>query len=120
MRPVLVTEFPATQAALAETGPDAEGATVAYRFELFWKAVEIANGYQELTDADELAGRIRLNNVQRERRGLPGIPADDKLLAALPAMPAGAGVALGVDRLLMAMLDKDDLDAVLAFSSARL
>lgn len=118
--PVFVTDYPATQAALARTGSDADGAVVARRFELFWRGTEIANGYRELTDAAELRRRIEDNNAMRERRGLPRMDADEKLLAALPHIPECAGVALGVDRLLMLMLGKGNLDEVLAFSESRL
>ena len=118
--PVVVRDYPASQAALAEIGEDDEGTRVALRFECLWQGVELANGYLELRDAGELQGRMAENNRLRHARGLPEIEADGKLLAALPHMPACCGVALGVDRLLMLLTGKQQLDQVMAFSDQRL
>lgn len=118
--PVLIFEYPASQAALASTGTDGDGDAVALRFECLWQGVELANGYYELRDADELRQRMQINNALRRARGLPEIPPDEKLLAALPNMPSCSGVALGVDRLLMLLMDRHSLDEVLPFADRRL
>lgn len=118
--PVLIFDYPASQAALACTGTDEDGDTVSFRFECLWKGVELANGYHELTDADELRQRIQDNNTVRRARGLPEIAPDEKLLEALPDMPSCSGVALGVDRLLMLLMDRQSLDEVLTFADRRL
>ncbi len=116
----MVKDFPAGQAALARVSADAEGCQVADRFELFMGGMEIANGYFELTDEDELRRRFENDNAGRRERGLPTIPLDEKLLAATGAMPSCSGVALGMDRLLMFLTGKEHLDEVIAFGDGRL
>lgn len=118
--PVVVREYPATQAALACIGEDVDGDQVSFRFECLWQGVELANGYLELRDADELYRRMSDNRDMRRARGLPEIEPDLKLLAALPNLPPCSGVAMGVDRLLMLLMGRKNLDAVLAFSDRRL
>lgn len=118
--PGIVMEYPASQAALAVVAEDEQGERVALRFECIWQGVELANGYYELRDADELARRMAENNDQRAARGLPRVLPDEKLLAALPQMPACSGVALGIDRLLMLLLGRKRLEDVITFSDARL
>lgn len=111
-----VHDYPASQAALARTRADTDGERVAERFELYVGNLELANGYNELTDAAEQQGRFQADNAERERRGLEPLPWDRHLVMALESgLPACSGVALGVDRLLMAMLDADDIRQVLAF-----
>ncbi|MEX0943046.1 MAG: EF-P lysine aminoacylase EpmA [Pseudomonadales bacterium] len=117
--PVVVFDYPASQAALA-TIADVGGEPVARRFEFVWQGVELANGYDELRDAGELSKRFVANNEGRKTRGMPIIEADTRLLAALDALPACAGVAVGVDRLLMLVLGKDTIDEVLSFSDQRI
>lgn len=113
-RPCLVYDFPACQAALARIRPGQ--VPVAERFELFINGIEIANGYNELRDYSEQESRFRQENRRRRERGLPAVAADVRLLAALAAgLPACAGVALGVDRLLMALTGAEGIDDVLAF-----
>ena len=93
-----------------------EDALVAERFELFFDGIELANGFSELTDAGEQRARFERDNAARAARGLQQYPLDEQLLAALGAgMPDCAGVAIGLDRLLMVLLDLDDLDQVLTF-----
>jgi len=112
-----VTDYPASQAALARLNPD--GRTAA-RFEVFLHGIELANGFQELSDADEQAGRFEADNCQRRRCGLPGIKIDRRLLGALQhGLPDCAGVAVGLDRVLMLRLQIDDIDGVLSFSLQR-
>jgi elongation factor P--(R)-beta-lysine ligase len=110
----LVSDWPAAQAALAELCDD--GMT-ARRFEVYWRGVELANGYQELRDAGEQAQRHALDNAARRSRGMAPRTPDPLLAAALRAgLPACSGVAMGLDRLLMLQLDTESLDAVLSFS----
>ena len=115
---VFVEQFPAAQAALAQTYADAHGNQVAARFELYINGVEIANGYQEELSADVLAARFLENLELRKSRGqnLPLI--DENFLAAISAgMPACAGVALGFDRLLMAIGGEKNIAKVISFSN---
>ena len=80
----------------------------------------LANGYQELTDAAEQRRRFEYENAQREIRGEPVYKMDKHLLAALThGMPECSGVALGVDRLLMAICGAESLDEVVAFPFSR-
>ena len=116
----VVTDFPASQAALARTHRDARGHLVAARFELFMRGLEIANGYDELCDAAELRGRFDADNAERLDRGLESMPVDERLLAAMAhGLPECSGVALGVDRLLMVVLGKQRIDEVIAFGAER-
>jgi len=113
-----VYDFPVAQAALARVRQDSP--PVAERFELYLGGTELANGYQELTDASEQARRFDADNAERERRGQPAYPADRHLLQALEhGLPECAGVALGVDRLLMAIVDAASISEVTAFPHSR-
>jgi lysyl-tRNA synthetase class 2 len=112
--PVFVFDYPATQAALARLSVD--DPRVAQRFELFWGDLELANGFGELTDSAEQRARFERDNARRRAGGAPEVPIDERLLAALEAgLPQCAGVALGVDRLLMVALGADSIDQVLTF-----
>lgn len=114
----VVLEYPASQAALARRHQDVDGEWVASRFELYLNGIELANGYHELTDAAEQRARFSEDNAERRRLGLPEVDIDEHLLAALEhGMPEGAGVALGVDRLIQLALGKTRLEDVLAFST---
>ena len=117
----VVTDYPAEQAALARHHIDPEdGAIVAGRFELYWQGVELANGYDELTDAEEQRKRLEADNVQRCSMGRPEVAVDEALVAALAhGMPAGAGVALGLDRLIMLAYGASNLADVVAFPVER-
>ena len=118
-RLLVVHDYPASQCALARVRDDADGLPVAERFELYLGPLELANGYHELTDATEQSQRFGRDLQRRAARGDAQPPADARLLAALAhGMPACAGVALGVDRLLMAMLGSDRIADVLAFGFA--
>jgi lysyl-tRNA synthetase class 2 len=113
-----VYDYPASQAALARVRPGPPA--VAERFELYLGRVELANGFHELSDAAEQRARFTAEQAEREAMGLPAVPMDENLLAALEAgMPDCAGVALGVDRLLMWLSGADHIDQVLAFPFAR-
>lgn len=115
-----IYDYPATQAALARIVPDETGQPVARRFEAFLNGMELANGYWELTDAREQARRFAADRARRKALGLPDIAADERLLAAMEkGLPDCAGVALGVDRLLMQMLGASHIEQVLTFPSTR-
>jgi len=117
---VFVHDYPASQCALAKVIPDENGQRVARRFEVFVNGTELANGYWELTDADEQRRRFESDNQQRNAMKLKPVPMDERLLAAMEeGMADCAGVALGVDRLLMVMLGKNSLDEVMGFSAER-
>lgn len=116
-RLLFVTDYPATQAALARVNPD--GRTAA-RFEAFYRGVELANGYRELADADEQAARFEADNCQRRSLRRRPVRVDRHLLEALEAgLPDCCGVAVGLDRALMLRLGATDLDAVIGFSFER-
>jgi lysyl-tRNA synthetase class 2 len=111
-------DYPASQCALARIRND--DPPVAERFELYLGPLELANGYHELLDAVEQRARFERDAAVRQGRGQVAPPIDDALLAALAqGLPACAGVALGVDRLLMAMADTDRIAGVLAFEFGR-
>ncbi|KAF1725820.1 EF-P lysine aminoacylase EpmA [Pseudoxanthomonas japonensis] len=115
----VVHDYPASQSALARV-IERDGVPVAERFELYLGPLELANGYHELTDAVEQRTRFERDVDVRHARGDAAPPIDEGLLAALgQGMPACAGVALGVDRLLMAMLDTPRIADVLAFDFVR-
>ena len=112
-----VTDYPASQAALARLNPDR---VTARRFELFHRGVELANGFDELTDPDEQAQRFEADIAARRRLGQRALPADRRFLAALRhGLPGCVGVAMGLDRLLMLQLGLADIDAALAFALPR-
>jgi len=117
-RPVIVYDYPAGQAALARVRPD--DPPVAERFELFAAAMELANGYHELLDADELRRRNTEVNRLREADGKRRLPESSRLLAAMDAgLPASTGVALGFDRVVMLAAGAKRLDEVIAFPFER-
>jgi len=115
---LVLTDYPASQCMLAQITARG-GIEVAERFELFLGPLELANGYHELRDADEQRRRFERDLATRCHRGHILPPLDEAFLAALPDLPNCAGVALGVDRLLMAMLDTPRIADVLAFEFAR-
>ena len=117
---VFIHSYPASMAALAQVRDDEQGRRVAARFELFVDGVELANGYHELTDAAEQARRLQADQQQRAALGLPQRPLEQRLVDALEAgLPECAGVALGVDRLVMLALGVDSLDQVVSFMHER-
>lgn len=115
-RMTVVHDWPASQAALARVRPGTP--PLAERFELYLGAVELANGYHELNDVDEQRARFVRDHAVRQARGALLPPLDQRLLDALPALPDCAGVAVGVDRLLMAMNRTARIADVLAFDFA--
>lgn len=118
--PVIVFDFPASQAQLAKVYQNQSGRTVAARFEVYAGGLELANGYDECQDADELRRRFENDNQQRQAESKPIMPVDAHLLAAMTAgLPACTGVALGVDRLLLLMTGKQRLSDVISFGFER-
>ena len=114
----IVHEYPPEQAALARIRQGDRD--VAERFEVFLGRQDLANGYQELTDPDEQLARFERENRLRRTRGQEAVPVDSALIDAMRAgLPECSGVALGVDRLLMSLLNLDHIDAVLTFSADR-
>lgn len=112
-----IYDYPASQAALARVRPGAP--PVAERFELYWGHLELANGFHELSDAAEQRHRFEQDVITRQAEGR-GVPMDENLLQALEAgLPGCAGVALGLDRLLMAISGAGHIDQVLAFPYSR-
>jgi lysyl-tRNA synthetase class 2 len=115
-----VVGYPGSQCALAQVREGEDGVAVAERFELYLGNVELANGYHELLDPAEQGARFARDGAVRHERGVEAPAVDARLLDALAAgMPACAGVALGVDRLLMGMLRTTRIADVLAFDFAR-
>lgn len=116
--PAFVFDFPASQAALAKINPN--DARVADRFEVYFKGIELANGFHELDNPREQLARFEADNAKRIAMGLAPQPIDYHLIAALEAgLPACAGVALGIDRLIMLALGEDHIDKVTAFPFPR-
>jgi lysyl-tRNA synthetase class 2 len=117
---VFIHSYPASMAALAQVREDEQGRPVAARFELFVNGIELANGYHELTDAAEQTRRLQADQQQRAALGLPQRPLEQRLVQALEAgLPDCAGVALGVDRLVMLALGAEGLDQVVSFMHER-
>ena len=113
-----IRDYPPTQAALARVNPGPPA--VALRFELYLDGMELANGFDELTDVHEQSARFEADLEARRIAGLPQPPLDAVFLSALEAgLPSSSGVALGLDRLLMCALGADQIDEVLAFPVER-
>ncbi|VUD51668.1 Elongation factor P--(R)-beta-lysine ligase [Thalassocella blandensis] len=118
--PTFITDYTECQAALAKV-VNTGAYPVAKRFELFWKGVELANGYWELTDAKLQRERFVADNKMREAMGRPPIDIDEKFIESLEkGLPDCAGVALGVDRLMMCLFDENDISHVMPFPSKNL
>lgn len=113
---VFINDYPASQAALAKTYTDQNDVQKAKRFELYVNGLELANGYHELTDANEQKDRFEHQADARDRN-----QQDDKnFLQALEAgLPDCSGVAIGLDRILMLKLNKTDIQSVLSFDFSR-
>lgn len=116
--PCFVYHFPAEQASLARLNSD--DPRVAERFELYFKGIELANGFDELTNADEQLKRFEHDNALRLTHGKTAKSIDMRLIAALNAgLPQCSGVALGVDRLIMLALGASSIEEVIAFPLTR-
>lgn len=114
---VTVYDYPACQAALAQTYRDKKGRLVSRRFEVFLNNTELANGYFELTNAREQLQRFQQDNDLRQQANQPILPIDVKLDKAMQqGLPSCSGVALGVDRLLMQLANRHAVSEVIPFS----
>lgn len=114
--PEILFDYLASQASLAKTTVR-DGVEVAERFELYWKGIELANGYHELTDANELRSRLLDVNKARVADGRPALPLPESLLAAMErGLPDSTGCALGFDRLVMLSVGATSIAEVMAFS----
>jgi len=110
--PVVVYDFPVSQAALARVNGN-----VAERFEVYFRGVELANGFHELCDAEIQARRFKRDNEKRQEKGLSTVAIDMRFLAALDhGLPQCSGVALGIDRLIALALNKTSIREIMAFS----
>ncbi|HIF51244.1 MAG TPA: EF-P lysine aminoacylase GenX [Thiotrichaceae bacterium] len=114
-QPLIIYDYPQCMAALATIKP--EPPYIAERFELFIGGVEIANGFNELCDANEQQQRFETELKTRKDKGLLEFPIDINFLAALESgLPKTAGIAVGIDRLLMVLSGKDDIKEVITFT----
>lgn len=110
----IIDGFPSWQKALAQVDI-VEGVALARRFEIYFQGVELANGYDELTDAAEQAYRFDEENLNRKAHGKQVYPIDPRFLEALPHIPASVGVAVGFDRLMMLHLNRQQIQDILPF-----
>jgi len=116
--PQFIYNFPVEQASLAKVST--EDTRIAERFECYYQGIELANGFNELTDANEQLNRFNKDNQKRKNQELPVRPIDKNFIAALKqGLPQCAGVALGIDRLLMLALDVKKISEVQSFSIER-
>ena len=112
--PTIIYDYPASMAALAKLKPDNKD--IAQRFEIYIAGIELANGFTELTDPVEQRLRFKKEINLRQLRKKPSTPMPEKFLDALPHMPDTAGIALGIDRLIMLFTNSPSIDDVVAFT----
>jgi lysyl-tRNA synthetase class 2 len=117
-KPTFIYDYPAQRGALARL--KSEDKTVAERFELYMGGLELANGFSELVDEEEQRKRFHQENENRRILGKPIYPMPEKFLSELGDMPPSAGIALGIDRLVMVFLDAKSIDEVVAFTPEEL
>jgi lysyl-tRNA synthetase class 2 len=117
-KPTFIHDYPAERGALARL--KADDPAVAERFELYIGGLELANAFSELTDPREQRDRFLAEQEFRRASGKTIYPLPEKFLAELPAMPPSAGIALGIDRLVMVLLDAASIDEVVAFTPEEL
>ena len=117
-KPTILYDYPASLASLARLKP--ENPRFAERFEIYIAGIEIANGFSELTDPIEQRRRFEKERQERERLGKPTYPMAEKFLKSLAYMPEAAGMALGVDRLVMIFADRSKIDDVVCFTPEEL
>lgn len=114
--PLLVRGYPPSQAALSRLGADG----FADRFEVYWRGLEIANAFHELNDPGENEARFAIDAAKKASLGKPAVPRDETLVRAIHrGLPPSGGIALGVDRLFMALLGVEDIAATRAFPIVR-
>jgi lysyl-tRNA synthetase class 2 len=117
-RPVFLYDYPASRGALARLKP--QDRRYAERFELYIGGLEMCNAFSELTDSVEQRERFERDRDQLQKSGKPVSPTPEKFLATLDNMPAAAGNALGIDRLVMLFSDSKQIDEVVAFTPEEL
>lgn len=118
-RPCFIYDFPVSFAALAKIQPNTP--PVASRFEVYVKGVELANGFHELQNANEQRRRFEKNLLERKQAGLRKLAIDEYFLAALEhGLPDCAGVALGLDRLIMLAAHATCISDVMSFDFSRI
>ncbi len=113
-RPCFLYDYPVELASLAASHPEKDG--VAQRFELYVAGIELANGFTELTNPVIQKDRFKQENQIRVQQGKPELPLPEKFLSDLSRMPDAAGIALGMDRLVMLFCDTIDIGNVVAFT----
>jgi len=117
-RPVILKDYPAEMAALARLKQG--DPTVAERFELYVNGLELANGFSELIDPTEQRERFMEANCRRSQAGVPTLPLPEPFLGDLATMQPAAGIALGVDRLVMLLCGAERIDEVVSFTPEEL
>jgi len=117
-KPLFLTEYPAEHASLARRKPT--DSCVAERFELYIGGLEMANAFSELTDPHEQRQRFNREEQQRRQTGKPPYPSPEPFLKELTTLPPAAGIALGIDRLIMLLCDKIEIDEVVTFTPEQL
>jgi lysyl-tRNA synthetase class 2 len=117
-KPTFIYDYPAERGALARLKQG--DPTVAERFELYMGGLELANGFSELVNSEEQRKRFVKESENRQARGKPIYSMPDRFLSELDDMPPSAGIALGVDRLVMVFLDAKTIDEVVAFTPEEL
>jgi lysyl-tRNA synthetase class 2 len=117
-RPVFLYDYPALRSASARLKP--QDRRYAERFELYIGGLEMCNAFSELTDSAEQRERFERDRDHRQKSGKPVYPMPEKFLASLGNMPAAAGNALGIDRLVMLFTDSKQIDEVVAFAPEEL
>jgi len=118
LNPVFLTEYPAPLAALARRKPG--DPSVAERCELYIGGIELANGFSELVDPVEQRARFEQDEALRQQAGKPPYPVPERFLRELASMPDAAGIALGIDRLVMLLTGCDTISDVVAFGADEL
>lgn len=117
-KPTFIYDYPAEKGALARL--KREDSSMAERFELYINGLELANGFSELVDSEEQWRRFHIENTNRQSFGKPIYSMPEKFLAELDNMSPSAGIALGVDRLVMVFLDVETIDEIVAFTPEEL
>jgi elongation factor P--(R)-beta-lysine ligase len=114
--PIFIYDYPESQAALAKIRQGES--PVAERFEVYYRGIELANGFHELLDAHEQLARFKKNLFDRKRQSKQEIPIDENFIAALShGLPNCAGVALGIDRLCMLAIGAKSISEIISFAN---
>lgn len=112
--PVLISDYPPSQAALARIGENG----FAQRFEVYWRGFELCNAFHELNDPSENQRRFDRDNFAKKQSGRAPVPVDEELLRAFEqGVPPAAGIALGLERLFMALFEIDSIEHARPFAT---